>query len=127
MLLELKKENDLLKEQLNNNSSNSSLPPSRDIKKKKKIKARSGRKQGGQPGHKAHQRIIIPSEQASEIIDCKPVTICNCGGSIKLTGKTHRHQVFEIPIPKYDVIEYRIYKGCCDSCRQNHEGKYLLG
>jgi transposase len=55
-----------LREQLNNNSNNSSLPPSRDIKKKKKIKAKSGRKQGGQPGHKAHQRIILPSEWGDE-------------------------------------------------------------
>jgi transposase len=36
IIIELKKENDSLREQLNNNSNNSSLPPSRDIKKRKK-------------------------------------------------------------------------------------------
>ena len=127
IIIEQKKEIVSLQEKLNVNSNNSSLPPSRDIKKKKKIKAKSGRKQGGQPGHKAHQRIVIPSEQVTEIIDCKPANVCDCGGSIKLTGKIHKHQVFEIPIPKYEVIEYRIHKGCCHSCHQNHEGNLPLG
>lgn len=38
IIIELKKENDRLREQLNNNSNNSSLPPSRDIKKRKNLK-----------------------------------------------------------------------------------------
>jgi transposase len=127
IVIDQKKEIDSLREKVNINSNNSSLPPSRDIKKKKKIKAKSGRKQGGQPGHKAHQQIIIPPEQITEIIDCNPANICDCGGFIKLNGKVHKHQVFEIPIPKYEVIEYRIYKGCCDSCYQNHEGRLPPG
>lgn len=127
IIIELKKENDSLREQLNNNSSNSSLPPSRDIKKKKKVKVKSGRKRGGQPGHKAHQRMVIPSDQVTAVINCKPMDICACGGSIKLGEKIHKHQVFEIPIPKYEVIEYQIYKGCCDSCHQDHEGKLPAG
>ena len=36
IIVELKNENDLLREKLNINSSNSSLSPSRDLKKKKK-------------------------------------------------------------------------------------------
>lgn len=35
IIIELKKELDWLREQLNNNSNNSSLPPSRDLKKEK--------------------------------------------------------------------------------------------
>jgi len=46
IVVELKKENDFLQEQLNNNSNNSSLPPSRDIKKKKKIKAKTEKTRG---------------------------------------------------------------------------------
>ena len=63
----------------------------------------------------------------TEIINCKPIEVCDCGGSIKLTGKIHKHQVFEIPIPRYEVIEYRICKGCCDLCQQNHKGKLPSG
>ena len=53
---QLKDENARLKERLNTHSKNSSLPPSRDLKKQKQSKSKSGRKPGGQPGHKAHQR-----------------------------------------------------------------------
>jgi transposase len=84
IIIELKKDNDLLREKLNNNSKNSSLPPSQDLKKKKKLHPKSGRKRGGQPGHKASQRIIVPSEQVNAIIDCKPMETCDCGGKIRL-------------------------------------------
>jgi transposase len=127
IVIEQKKEIDSLREKVNTNSNNSSLAPSRDFKRKKKNTKKSGKKRGGQPGHKAHQRAIIPEDKITEIINCKPVDICDCGGSITLSDKIHKHQVFEIPIPKYEVIEYRIYKGCCDSCCQAHEGKLPVG
>lgn len=127
IVVELKKENESLREQLKNNSSNSSLPPSQDFKKKKKTTVRSGRNRGGQPGHKAWQRIQIPPEQVSEIITCKPNENCECGGAIKLSDKVIRQQVFEIPVAAYDVIEYQIYKGCCESCSRKHLGKLPSG
>jgi transposase len=127
IIIELKKENDSLREQLNNNSNNSSLPPSRDIKKKKKITPKSGRKRGAQPGHKAWQRKIISPEEVDVIVDCKPAEICECGGVIKLKDKIQKHQVYEIPLPKYEVTEYRIYKGCCETCHATHDGKLPKG
>lgn len=127
IIIELKKENDSLREQLNNNSNNSSLPPSRDIKKKKKIKAKSDRKRGGQPGHKAWQRKMVPADQVDAIINCHPEEKCDCGGTIKLKDKTEIHQVFEIPLAKYEVTEYRIYKGCCEACHASHAGQLPAG
>lgn len=126
IIIELKKENDSLREQINRNSKNSSTPPSQDRNKKKVKKTKSGRKRGGQPGHKASQRIMIPSEQVSAIIDCKPEGLCDCGGAVTL-DKVQIHQVFEIPLPKYDVTEYRIHKGCCRNCRRKYEGKLPNG
>src|SRR5262245_43653694 len=82
--IELKKENDALREQLAINSANSSLPPSRDIKNKKKVKSKSARKRGGQPGHKGWQRKILPPEDVNTIVDCKPAAMCDCGGNIQL-------------------------------------------
>jgi len=127
IIIELKKENDWLREQLNNNSNNSSLPPSRDLKKKKKINAKSGRKRGGQLGHKGWQRSIIPADKVDAIVDCKPAEICGCGGTIKLKDNIQIHQVYEIPLPKYEVTEYRIYKGCCESCHIKHAGQLPTG
>jgi len=127
IIIELKKENDWLREQLNNNSNNSSLPPSRDLKKKKKINVKSGRKRGGQLGHKRWQRSIIPAEKVDAIVDCKPAVVCECGGTIKLKDKAQIHQVYEIPQPKYEITEYRIYKGCCETCHVTHKGQLPAG
>ena len=68
IIIELKKENELLRDKLNNNSNNSSLPPSQDLKRKKRIKPKSGRNRGGQPGHKAYQRMKVPPEQVNEFV-----------------------------------------------------------
>lgn len=125
--VDLKKENESLRERLNNNSNNSSLPPSRDIKKKKKEKKKSGRKQGAQPGHKAFQKQMVPTDKVDTIIDCKPQEQCHCGGAIVLNDKPHIHQVFDVPLAKYEVTEYRIYKGCCRSCREDYKGHLSAG
>lgn len=127
IIIELKKENDSLRDQLNNNSKNSSIPPSQDLKKKKKIRTKSGRKRGGQPGHKAWQRSKIPPEELDQIIDCKPSQLCKCGGKVILKEAPQAHQVFDIPVAKYEVTEYRIYKGCCDNCHISHEGTLPAG
>jgi len=127
IIIELKRENDSLREQLNNNSNNSSLPPSRDIKKKKKIKAKSDRNRGGQPGHKAWQRKIVPADQVDAVVDCRLAEQCHCGGAIKSRDKVEIHQVFEIPLTKYAVTEYRIYKGCCEACNVSHTGQLPEG
>jgi len=128
MNLEQKKEIDSLREKLNTNSNNSSLPPSRDLKKKKKNnKLKSLRKRGAQPGHKANQRMIIPEEQVDEFFVCKPDELCSCGGNIELQNNFHKHQVFEIPVPKFHVIEYRIYKGCCNQCHLRFSGQLPKG
>jgi len=61
------------------------------------------------------------------MVDCKPAEICECGGAIKLKDKIQKHQVYEIPLPKYEVTEYRIYKGCCETCHVTHDGRLPKG
>jgi transposase len=123
----LKEEIELLREKLNNDSNNSSLPPSQDRKKKKKSKAKSGRHRGGQPGHPGWQRKIVPFEELDAIVDCKPSEKCACGGAVVLKEEIKIHQVFEIPVARYEVTEYRIYQGCCDQCGQKSEGNLPEG
>jgi len=122
IIVELKEEIVRLKEQLNTNSKNSSLPPSRDLKKKKQTKPKSGRVRGGQPGHKGHQRSLISIEQVNKVIVCPPQSHCDCGEELKILGEHERHQVFEIPTPRYEVIEYQLQTGCCRSCRRRYQG-----
>lgn len=111
-----------LKEQMNTNSKNSSLPPSKDYKKKKQTKAKSYRSQGAQPGHKGYQRAVVPLEEVSKVVVCAPPSQCICGERLKLESKIERHQVFEIPKAAYEVTEYQIQKGTCQSCRRRYQG-----
>jgi transposase len=65
-----------LEARLNLNSTNSSKPPSTDLPAVK-LKRRppvppSGRKRGGQPGHRRRTRALVPSEQIRETIEVKP-------------------------------------------------------
>jgi transposase len=66
-----------LEEQINKNSHNSSKPPSSDgMKKPKKTKSlrkRSGKKRGGQKGHKGHH---LEKAETPDYIIPLPVTSC---------------------------------------------------
>ncbi|CZH39147.1 transposase [Legionella pneumophila serogroup 1] len=126
-ITQLKEDNARLKEQLNTNSKNSSLPPSRDLKKKKQSKPKSGRPRGGQSGHKGHQRALVPIEKVTSVVVCPPPSRCDCGKELDILGQFERHQVFELPTPSYEVIEYQRQTGCCKSCRRRYQGSLPPG
>ncbi|HFK3116050.1 TPA: IS66 family transposase, partial [Legionella pneumophila] len=126
-ITQLKEENASLKEQLNTNSKNSSLPPSRDLKKKKQSNPKSGRPRGGQSGHKGHQRALVPIEKVTSVVVCPPPRRCDCGKELDILGQFERHQVFELPTPCYEVIEYQLQTGCCKSCRRRYQGSLPPG
>ena len=71
---DLQKEVAALKEKLNTNSNNSSLPPALDPKRPKRPRRGSGRKSGGQPGHRGHSRKLFSPEQVQENVDLYPQT-----------------------------------------------------
>ena len=116
--------NDLLA-RLEQDSSNSHRPPSSDFPGRKRRrrtsgKKSSGRKPGGQPGHKGHHRVLLPSEQVDKIIDLSPTSCLQCGAQVgeeERVGKPLRFQQMEIPPIKPIVTEYRAYQARC-SCGQ---------
>src|SRR3954449_1959963 len=63
-----------LEARLKLNSTNSSKPPSSDpIGMKRKPPAPpSGRKRGGQPGHRKADRALVPREKLRSSLDCTP-------------------------------------------------------
>src|SRR5271168_975166 len=63
--------------QLGRNSSNSSTPPSADPPGAPKpvVKTPTGRKPGGQPGHKGHHRHRLPPERVNQVVAYVP-TVC---------------------------------------------------
>jgi transposase len=110
-----------LEARLNLNSTNSSKPPSTDppaVKLKRRPPALpSGRKRGGQPGHRRHTRALVPPEQIRETIEVKPTHCGGCGAALQGDDPDPvRHQVAEIPPVRPDVDEYRLHRLTCSCC-----------
>jgi transposase len=109
-----------LEERLNKNSTNSSKPPSSDppsVKRRPPVPA-SGKKRGGQPGHRHHPRALVPPDQLRQAIECKPQECRWCGHELHGDDpEPIRHQVAEVP-PIHPVVdEYRLHRLRCPRCR----------
>jgi transposase len=89
-----------LEGRLKENSSNSSKPPSSDGYTKPEPKSqrkKSGKKPGGQHGHKGHGKSM--ADTVTETRDITPESCPCCGESLGnvRARKTHRQYVMEIP------------------------------
>ena len=58
---------------------------------------------------------------------CELPEKCDCGGNIQVKDKIERHQVFEIPKVRYEVIEYQLQKGCCGNCHRPYQANLPKG
>ena len=108
-----------LEARLKLNSTNSSEPPSSDpIGLKRKPPAPpSGRKRGGQPGHRRALRSLVPPEKVRSITDCKPTDCRRCGHTPAGDDPSPLiHQVAELPTIEPLVDEYRLHCLGCPRC-----------
>ena len=120
----------LTQERLKLDSKNSSKPPSSDgpDRGKRAQRRASGRKRGAQPGHKGSFRALLEPDQVDQIIDCRPVEVCECGEAVQATAEEPiRHQVFDVPPVKAQVHEYRRYAGHCMGCGKAHRAALPAG
>ena len=110
-----------LTEQLNQlTPRNSSVPPSSEhphAKPKPKKRPGKNRKQGGQKGHKRHQRELVPTEDCTTVTLCHPGGCRRCGGELQADDSPPwRHQVWELPEIKPLIDEYQLSRGHCSCC-----------
>ncbi len=112
-----------LEAKLGKNPSNSSKPPSttHPHDKPPSSKFKSKRSRGGQPGHKKHERALIPVHECHAVISCVPTECRRCGQSLTGTDpEPLRHQVWELPEIQPIVTEYqqhRLFCSCgCSTC-----------
>lgn len=107
-------------------SRNSSNPPSSDSpeqRNKRRKKPRSSRNKGAQPGHKKHERALLPEQEVDEKYAYYPNPTCSCGGGVSFDQEPRlRHQVFDLPEIKCHVVEHQVYNGCCSQCGKTHHG-----
>ena len=122
-----------LEARLGQNSQNSSRPPSSDPphhRHPRKEHAPSGRKRGGQPGHRGRCRVPYSPGEVDQIVTLYPQQCEHCGQGLAGAppgGKIWRHQVVELPEVKVKVSEYRLHSRCCRSCGQKSRAKLPPG
>jgi transposase len=107
-----------LEAQLRKNSRNSSRPPSSDSPNEARTSRSkpSGRKPGGQPGHKGRTRALLPVEDVDKVVPYGVAACPGCGGGdLEQTGVV-RHQVTEIPPVRPHVTEHQALQVRCRGC-----------
>lgn len=117
-----------LERQLGRSSRNSSQPPSADRPSAppRRGKDRSGRKQGGQPGHEGKGRPLLPAWAVDEVVEYWPVD-CGCGhvfcaADLVADGEPARRQVEELPVMAVRVTEHQCQRVRCPGCGARRSG-----
>jgi transposase len=114
---------------LQRNSSNSSTPPSANPPGAPKpvVKTPTGRKPGGQPGHKGHHRHRLPPERVNEVVVYVPTVCDQCHASLP-TGpgpgdpEPTWHQVAELPELAAIITEHQGHARTCPCCGRLNRG-----
>src|SRR3954462_4524308 len=116
---QLEAENRDLKARLGLNSTNSSKPPSTDppTRKRKPPLPPSGRRRGGQPGHRRHERPLVPPDHVDDVVECRPSHCAACAAALAGDEAEPRPpKVAEIPPIQPHVTEYRQHTLTCRHC-----------
>src|SRR6266550_7814446 len=112
-----------LEARLGQTSANSSRPPSSDpphAPARPKAPP-SGRKRGGQPGHRGVHRALLPVEQVDELVPVVPDRCRHCEQPFpepagRRRGRVWRHQVVELLPLAVLVTEYQMLARRCAVC-----------
>src|SRR5215218_5004394 len=123
-----------LEARLGQTSANSSRPPSSDPPQApSRPKAPpSGRKRGGQPGHRGACRALLPVEQVDEIVVVVPEQCQQCqqpfpGTKAPRRSRVWRHQVVELLPLAVRVTEYQMAARRCPSCGKRTRARLPAG
>jgi transposase len=117
---------------LGRDSSNSNRPPSSDLpsqRAERPARPPSGKKPGGQPGHQACQRALLPDEQVTRREHRAPRRCRRCAASLADAEEIAplRHQVVEIPRIAPDVTEYVLGRRRCAICQTVTAARFPQG
>jgi transposase len=123
-----------LEARLGQTSANSSRPPSSDppqapARSKAPL---SGRKRGGQPGHRGAFRALMPVKQVDEVVAVVPERCRHCQQPFPepagcRRGRIWRHQVVELLPLAVRVTEYQITVRRCPACGKRTRADLPVG
>lgn len=102
-------------------SETSDKPSSVNIfKKPVSNRIKSGKKPGGQKGHKGHTMNPFPN---AKIVYRKPVEKCACDGKVHISKGYKSKQLVDIQVI-VKVTEERLKHGYCEKCGKRHDGSF---
>src|SRR5215218_754856 len=123
-----------LEARLGQTSANSSRPPSSDPPQAAaRPKAPpTGRKRGGQPGHRGVHRALLPVEQVDEVLVVGPEVCWHCQQPFpeatgRWRGRVWRHQVVELLPLAVRVTEYQMVRRRCAQCGKHTRAELPAG
>ena len=119
-----------LQERLHTDSHNSSKPPSSDSISSRKIvhtRKPTGKKPGGQQGHKGSTLAFV--ESPDRIVVHVPHRCGACGRSLEAQASIgyERRQVVDLPPVKPQVTEHQAHIKACPTCKAQTRGEFPRG